>query len=601
MRIAVMAVVAFLLAGMTPTRATGQSKPGTSSPTLHLETCRLPGWDENVRCGKYEVFENRKAKAGRKIALRLLVLPARSAHPAPDPIFYFMGGPGGSAVDVVKRSGPEMLANLRAERDIVFVDQRGTGESNPLQCNLQGDKNDMSAYFGDIFPIDKITACRDELGKIADLKLYTTTIAMEDLDEIRAALGYDTINLYGGSYGSTAAMVYMRNYPKHVRTATISGVAPPDMKLPLGFSKGVDNAIAKVFADCAADPKCGAAYPNLKGDLEASLHFFDKGPVKVETVNPLTRQPQTVMLPRHAFADIVRVMLYTPEYSQTLPLLVHQTAHGNFGSFVAAGYLYYRGFDDLIARGMHFCVTCAEDVPFVTDADIARETPGTFYGADRMQAYRKVCEVWPRGDTPKDFATPVKSDVPTLLIAGEADPVAPPWLAAEAARHLPNGRLVVIPHTGHAFEFDCVNALITAFVAKGSAKDLDPSCLARIARPAFVTDADVAAMQRPADTPPASAVQENYEGVLDVGAAKLRLVLHVWTEDGALKASVDSPDQNAFGLRVDTITRTDSTLHFEMAMIGAAYDATIASEGKRIDGRWKQGGRDWPLVFERKP
>jgi pimeloyl-ACP methyl ester carboxylesterase len=426
---------------------------------------------------------------------------------------------------------------------------------------------------------------------------------MEDFDEVRAALGYDTINLLGGSYGSTAAMVYLRQYPKHVRTATLVGVAPPDMKLPLPFAKGVQNALDKLFADCAADARCHEGFPDPKAELLGSIKRFENGPVTVQTYNPIAKRMQTVTLTRPLFVDLVRVMLYVPEYSKTLPLLLRQTSRGDFAAFVSVGYLYSRGFDDLIARGMHFCVVCAEDLPFVTDADIAREMTGTFYGDDRMKAYRRLCEFWPRGTAPKDFATPVKSDVPVLFVSGEADPVTPPWLAEEAAKHFPNGRHVSVPHTGHFFDFACVDALTTAFVAKGSTKDLDVSCLAQISRPAFVTEAMVEAIRRSqsGESRPPAAGEEDWEGVLDVGAAKLRLALRISkAADGSLTAVVDSPDQNVTGLPVDAITSKNATLHFEMAAIDAVYEGTIGADGSTVAGKWKQGGRTWPLTFKKK-
>jgi pimeloyl-ACP methyl ester carboxylesterase len=374
------------------------------------------------------------------------------------------------------------------------------------------------------------------------------------------------------------------------------------MKLPLPFAKGVQNALDKLFADCAADPRCREGFPDPKADLLGALKRFDGGPVTVETFNPIAKRMQTVTLTRATFVDLVRVMLYTPEFSKTLPLLLRQSSRGDFVSFVSVGYLYFRSLDDLIARGMHFCVVCAEDLPFITDADIAREMTGTLYGDDRMKAYQKLCAVWPRGAAPKDFATPVKSDAPVLLVSGEADPVAPPWLAEQAAKHFPNGRLVSVPHTGHFFDFECVDALVATFVAKGSAKDLDVSCLARIERPTFVTEAMVEAIRRSqsGESRAPAGDEEVWEGVLDVGAAKLRLALRISkAADGSLAAVMDSLDQNARGLPVDTIARKDSTLRFEMSAIGAVYEGTIGADGSTVSGTWKQGGRTWPLVFTR--
>jgi pimeloyl-ACP methyl ester carboxylesterase len=455
----------------------------------------------------------------------------------------------------------------------------------------------MNGFLSGAFSDDAMRACLDALGKVADLRLYSTPIAVEDLDEVREALGYERINLYGGSYGSTAAMAYMRQYPKRVRTATLLGVAPPDLRLPLPFAKGVQNAIDHLAADCAADARCHAAYPDPKADFAAAAARLDKRPATVEAVNPITGKTQTVALSRAGFVDAVRLMLYQPEATRWLPLLLHRSASGDFGAFVTVSFQTYRALDDQIARGMHLSVLCGEDLPFVTDADAARETAGTVYGDGRLAAYRRACGIWPRADVPASYATPVASDAPVLLVVGEADPVTPPWIAEAAARRLPNGRVVVVAHTGHAFAFPCVDDLVAAFVAKGSVKNLDASCAAGVARPPFLTEELVAAYGKP---PATAKPQEVWEGVLDVGAAKLRLVLKISkADDGALSAVIDSPDQGAANLPIDAITRTGSALHFEMAVINASYDGTTSADGSEIAGEWKQGGRSWPLVFRR--
>jgi pimeloyl-ACP methyl ester carboxylesterase len=567
-------------------------------PKMQLETCRLNGWAEDVRCGRYEVYENRRTRSGRKIALKIVVLPAVRQKPAADPIFYFAGGPGGSSTETIARAGKTYLAGLRADRDLVFVDQRGTGGSNQLACTLYPDKNDMSAYFSEVIPLERLRACKAELEKNADLRLYSTSIAMDDLDEVRVALGYDQINLYGGSYGSTAALAYLRQYPQHVRAVTILGVAPPDAPLPLPVIKGVQNALERTFADCAADQRCHAAFPDPKRDLEAAIKVLEKGPATFQALNPFTRQQQTVKLTRPVFGELVRTILYQPESARWLPLLLHQAAESDFSLFASVSFQTFRAIEDQIARGMHFSVVCGEDVPFITDAALAREKAGLFYGDGRVQVYRKVCEFWPRAEVPATAVTAVRSDKPVLLISGEADPVAPSWLAAEAARQLPNGRHVIIPHTGHYFQFPCVDKLVTEFVSKGSAKELDTACVAEIHAPPFVTEEMLRAVGK---SQPPAANEEVWQGVLEVSGTRLRLILHVSkATDGRLTGSLDSPDQgDAKGLPVDTLTMKDGALHFEMNLIGGVYDGKVTSDGGEIRGEWKQGALTLPLTFKR--
>lgn len=566
--------------------------------SLPLQSCKLPSWTEEVKCGKYEVYENRATKQGRKIALRVVVLPALNANHAPDPVFYFAGGPGASAVDTVIRAGKSYLIELRQNRDLVFIDQRGTGESNPLTCNLYGDKSEMGPYFTEVFSLEKLRDCQAELEKSADLKQYTTSNAVADFDEVRAALGYDKINLYGGSYGTQAALYYLRQFPERVRTATLLGTAPPDYKLPLKVPQSVQHALDLLFEDCGTDAKCKAAFPTLKTDFEAALKHLEKGPVSFDTANPFTGKIQKVTLSRTAFNEHVRVMLYNPEITRWLPLTISFAANNDFRLFASVAHQAFRQIEDAIARGLHFSVVCAEDVPFITTQEINTAIAGTFYGDGRIQAYRKACEFWPSEKVNAALLAPVKSNVPVLLISGELDPVTPPSIAAIALPHLPNGKHVVIRYTAHAFSFPCVNDLVLAFITKGATKDLDSSCIQQIKRPAFVTTDDFPSNPAPKPIPPNS-TQEHWEGVLDVGTAKLKLVLKLAkTPDGTYLATLDSPNQGAYDLAVDTIMLKDQALHFEMKRIGGSYDGKMSE--KQITGQWSQGGRTWPLVFQKK-
>ncbi len=448
---------------------------------VQLKPCGNEGLPSEALCGKYEVFEDRKAKAGRRIALNIVLLPALSEKPAPDPLFYLAGGPGAAATSYATAW---FMTRLRRERDVVLVDQRGTGSSNPLNCNLFGDRNDMRGFFTDSYSEAALKACRAELEKVADLRLYTTEIAMDDLDEVRAALGYDRINLYGGSYGTTTALSYLRQYPKHVRAAAIFGVAPPDFKIPLSFAKGVQNATDRLIEDCAADATCHAAFPALRAEFESVLAKLDKGAISVTAMNIVTQQPQTISLTRASFVDILRTLLYFPPTLSVLPLMIHKAALGDFGPIVSVAFQVINQIEGQIARGMQLAVICAEDIPFITEEEIKRESAGTFYGETRVRAYAKACAQWPKGAVAPKFATPVKSDAPVLLVSGDIDPVTPPWIAEAAARYLPKGRQVRIRYGSH-YSYDCAENLVAEFIERGTTEGLDTSCLEQIRRLPF--------------------------------------------------------------------------------------------------------------------
>src|SRR5215813_2503502 len=448
---------------------------------IELKSCADPDLTSDVLCGTYEVFEDRAARTGRKISLNLMLLPALSSKPAPDPVFYMAGGPGGAATSYATAN---FMDGLRRNRDVVLLDQRGTGQSNLLDCPSAGSVDDMRGFFGEVMPLERIRACRAQLEKIADLKLYTTSIAMDDMDEVRAALGYDLINVTGGSYGSTSTLAYLRQHPDHVRTIAVSGVAPFTAKIPLSFSKGVQDAMDRLFADCAAEPACHAAYPDVANEFKTVIAQFDKGPVEVTSANPFTRAEQKVTVTRDAFVDAIRQMLYEPRAAAALPALIHLGARGNLGPWITAAFQIVLSFNSRIARGMQFSVICGEDVPFITPEEIKTTSANSFYGDTRVRPTMRACTEWPQAKVSPAFLDPVKSDQPALVIAGELDPVTPPWLAKEVSRTLSRGRLIVVPNATHT-SYDCISNLIADFIEKGTTEGLDVSCINQIKRPPF--------------------------------------------------------------------------------------------------------------------
>lgn len=449
--------------------------------SVQLKPCNNPSLTSDALCVKYEVFENRATRTGRRIPLNIILLPAKSSKPAPDALFYLAGGPGAAATGY---ADAPFIEGLRRNRDVVLVDQRGTGESNPLNCAPFGSREDMRGYFGEQFPVEKIRACRAELEKVADLKLYTTSIAMDDLDEVRAALGYDRINVYGGSYGSTTALVYLRQHGDHVRSVANFGVAPPAAKIPLSFSRGVQDAVNRLFADCAADQACKTAYPDLEADFKKVLARFDNGPVEVDVSNVYTRSTQKVTVTRDAFVDGIRQMLYVPNAAAALPALIHLGANGNLGGLVGTAFQVVSQIDGRISRGMQLSVICAEDAPFITADDVKTTSANSFYGDARVRPTLKACAEWPQAKVAASFLDPVKSDVPVLLVSGELDPVTPPWLAQIVAKTLSRSRLVIVANATHN-SYECIENVVADFIDKGTTEGLDVSCVEKIRRPPF--------------------------------------------------------------------------------------------------------------------
>jgi pimeloyl-ACP methyl ester carboxylesterase len=479
-----------LLLFLTPcglTKAAQISAQADAPPRPFLSPCRLPELTSRAWCGSYEVFEDRVSKRGRKIALNMIVLPAFSERHAPDPIFFMAGGPGQGAASVAANLGEGPLNNLRQERDLVFVDQRGTGKSNPLTCSLFNDDADLRVYFEEMFPVREVRACRERLEKIADLKQYTTDIAVDDLDEVRRALGYDKINLYGGSYGTTVALVYLRRYAKYVRTAVLAGVAPTDLKLPLPFAKGAQYAIEHLMDDCGTDATCRAAFPNLKEEFRAVLDKLSKTPASITLINPDSKKQQRLSIARGPFAERLRMLLYDRGTASMIPFLIHRAYQGDFKPFILATLPQARAIYQSLSMGMYFSVTCSESVPFITEEEIGRETKGTFLGDYRVRVHQAACREWTRAPVPAQFTRAVESDAPVLLLSGEVDPASPHWLGAEVARHLPNGLQLTIPYGGHGYFSACISGITAEFITKATTRGLDASCLKSVKRPPFMT------------------------------------------------------------------------------------------------------------------
>jgi pimeloyl-ACP methyl ester carboxylesterase len=452
------------------------------APRLELAPCRLPGIEREVRCGRFDVFEDRAAGKGRKIPLRVAVLPATGAGRVSDPLFFFEGGPGLSAVDDAADLAAEWAA-INRRRDIVLIDVRGTGDSNGLQCQaLQGHQG-VLGFLDSFLPVAGVRSCRKDLEPRANLALYTTTNAVDDVDDVRAALGFDRINISGASYGSFFALNYLRRHGEHVRTAMIEGVVPPNTRMPLYFAKDAQLALDQVLDACAKDAGCHAAFPDLRAELERVLDRLAKAPAEVEVNDPKTGRPLQVQVSRSAVAQALRYALYLPVTAAQIPLQIHLAAQGDLGPIAATAYVFGSMMADT-ADGFYLSVTCAEDVPFYTLAEAEQAARGTYLRDFRSRTQKAACAEWPRGAVPADFSEPVRSDVPTLLLSGERDPVTPAYWADQAARTLSHSLHLVVKGGGHSLDglkgAECLDQVFAAFLELGRVEGLDTSCVAKI-------------------------------------------------------------------------------------------------------------------------
>ncbi len=351
--------------------------------------------------------------------------------------------------------------------------------------SCQGETS-AQAFLDDFLPIDKVRACRDRLRKEVDLSWYTSDAAVDDVEEIRTALGYGPLNLIGTSWGTRAVLTYLRRHPASVRTATLEGILVPGSLLDMARTS--QQALDRLLAECEGDPACGGAYPKLREELAAVLRRVAEEPVRVRLIDPPTRRAIELRLAQAGLAQTLRYMLYSPVEAAVLPLAIHEAAQENWKPLARLALLHGRGMSG-IAEGFFQSVSCAEEVAPIREGEIAPAVAGTFLGDFRVRRQKAACEGWPVRDLGPDPQALAVSDVPALLISGERDPATPPSYGEQVARTLKRSRRVVIPDGSHYLDGmqggDCVHGLVAAFVEAGTAEGLDTACVARMRRPDF--------------------------------------------------------------------------------------------------------------------
>jgi pimeloyl-ACP methyl ester carboxylesterase len=463
--------------------------PPAAAAALKTKPCSVRGVRGPARCGTLQVWENREARKGRRIGIHFVVLPASAPGPAKEAVAFLSGGPGEAATD----AAPDLairLASVRKTRDLLFMDQRGTGGSNPLPCKSAKPAS-LQSYLTEFYTPADVARCAQALRARADVTQYGSGPAMDDLEELRAALGYDQLDLFGASYGTRAALVYLRRHPGHVRAILMHGSAPTDLRYPLTVPHDAQLALEGVFADCARDPGCHAAFPDPAADLQQSLRKLEAGPVRVPVLDPASGRMTAVLLARDRYTEALRALAYDAGSASLIPAVIHRAAAGDFGP-AAEEELAWRRSVEADSRGVHLAVTCAEDVDFIEPPEAAAAAQGSFMGPWRAADQRAACAVWPHRKLDRSFLDPVRSELPLLVMNGEYDPATARYHAERLLHGFPNGRLVVIPGGGHgmgglAGVKACYDAIVSQFLRTADAKTVDAACMAQVHRTPFPT------------------------------------------------------------------------------------------------------------------
>ena len=448
--------------------------------------CELDGAGSGrieAECARFEVPEDPAHPAARTLSLRLALVPARASRGAPDPIVLLAGGPGQSAIEAYAVAQAALRPALR-KRDLLLVEQRGTGESNPLKCALPDWKDAAAGSLAAVRA--QALTCLARYGARADTRFYTTSDYLRDLEQVRTALGIAQFNLIGGSYGTRVALEYLRRHPAAVRSVFIDSVVPPELALGQDHARNLDEALAATARRCSADAACHERHGDLLGTLRLLQQRVRAPSPPVTIRHPQTHALLKVPFNEAALSGVVRLFSYAPQATALLPLLLDEAARNRPEPLLAQAELLYSTVPEKLAHGLELSVICAEDADLL---QVRPEDRDTLMGGDFVDFVRAQCAVWPHGTRPADFKQPVVSGAPVLLLSGERDPVTPPRYAEQVARTLSNSRHLVARGQGHTpMGEGCMPRLLAKFIDTLEPKALDASCLDALGDVPFFLD-----------------------------------------------------------------------------------------------------------------
>ena len=481
-----------VLAGFFITSAIATAQPEPSAkPALELEPCRLEHPARMLalpaQCGRLSIPEDPSKPDGRRIELFVARVPAISLNKAPDPLFLIAGGPGTSAVDLyTSQAGP--FDRVRRSRDIILLDQRGTGRSNRLDCDYGN--RDLFQDVEEIKVGPENIKCRDDLSKTSDLRQYTTSIAVKDLDAVRTALGYRRINIYGSSYGTRVAQHYARRYPQSTRTLILDGVINPEVVLGPGIALDAERALERILGRCRADAHCSKAFTDPMSDYRELRSRLTAAPERATIGETATGRPVSFDFTARHLSAVLRFASYNDDQAALLPLSLHLAAREqNFTPLANQFRVFAGSLQAAFAYGMHNSVTCSEDTPLVDAAKLDRAALAkTHMGAEQVDQLLEACRDWPKGVVDTDLHAPLRSEAAALLLSGADDPVTPPVYATLAQKAFADSKHVIIPAHGHGLlGAPCVDRVMASFIEAGTAKGLNSSCTEKLAPMPFFT------------------------------------------------------------------------------------------------------------------
>jgi pimeloyl-ACP methyl ester carboxylesterase len=448
--------------------------------SLQLTDCRISAGPGSpgiaARCGTLVRPLDPDDERLGTIDLSVAVVPALSLEPASDPFVPIAGGPGQSTI-AFYGGWYYAFERIRQHRDILLLDQRGTGNSAAMVCDLEEDVVDGN--FSEERTRELTQECLDLLPH--DPRFFTTSVAVRDLEALRLALGYDAFNVYGISYGTRVAQHFARRYPESTRSVIIDGVVPPQIPLGPDIATESQNALDNVFARCVEDAACNARFPEIRADFMLLRGALAEAPVAVEYQHPVSGQREIIDFTADQFAAAVRLLLYNPRTVALLPLVISDAADGNFAPLAAQFNMVVESLTDALNIGMHNAIICTEDVPFIAwDLLDDEAIDASYMGPLQLRAMKTMCSIWPPGLLDDDLRSPLATDKPVLLLSGGADPITPARFAELAAVDMSNSWHIVGENQGHGLAaVGCMPRVIGEFIAAAALEDGAAACLDR--------------------------------------------------------------------------------------------------------------------------
>lgn len=462
------------------------SMTSLASPSLMLEDCHVKGIKEQVQCGQLDVLENYQKLDGRQISINVVVLPSIDRTSTKEPLMFLAGGPGQAATELAAHIR-RVFTEVRKTRDIILVDQRGTGKSSALQCDdtIEKTQNIYTSSIVDL-NVQDIRECISTFTQ--EMSEYNSENAIRDFDAVRAALGYEMINVYGGSYGTRAALVYMRMFPQHLRSVVLDSVGP--IEVPIGaFGQSAAQSFKALVENCHAEAACQKAFPNIESEFQQVFQSLVSSPKTLSILHPRLGTPVDMVVDGDKFINSIRMQLYSMEGRTMVPLVIHQAYKGNY--MPLAGLLARQDTTDSeggMYMGLTLNIVCNEDFPKISINDWNADANNQFGRNISHRMWRLACPVWPKYRPDDSFYKPVIADIPTLILSGKLDPVTPPSNGEKSDKTLPNSRHIIVKNAAHIVAGNtCALELIDQFLDELKPEELNEKCLTEMPDESFMT------------------------------------------------------------------------------------------------------------------